>query len=163
MRNEFLHELFVDCLKTLYSAEKQLLSKGLPAMIEATENATLREAFEEHLTQTEEQVKRLEKISQELDIPINGKKSLAIEGIVQESEELIRDDNLEKKVKDIGLNNGAMKVEHYEIVVYTAAVNLALSMDHTEAAELLKETLNEEIETNALLEKLAEDTFSELE
>lgn len=161
MKNEFLYDLFVDCLKDLYSAERQLVSKGLPAMIEAATNSDLKAGFEEHLSQTEEHVARLEKVGEVADIPLNGKKCLGIEGLIQEGEELIKM-GLESRALDMGLTSAAMKVEHYEVVGYTTAIMLANLMGHDEAAEILEDTLNEEIETNGILEDMAQTMADEL-
>ncbi|HRN86650.1 MAG TPA: DUF892 family protein [Candidatus Dojkabacteria bacterium] len=155
MKNEFLHELFVDVLKDLYSAEKQLVSTGLPTMIDATTDSTMKSAFEDHLAETEVHVKRLEEIAEMLqDVAINGKKCVGMEGLIKEAEELVKTE-LDEVSMDMGLNTGAMKVEYYEIVEYNTAVALAHLMGHTEAAEILEKTLNEEIDTNQKLEEIA--------
>ncbi|HRO65404.1 MAG TPA: DUF892 family protein, partial [Candidatus Dojkabacteria bacterium] len=125
MKNEFLHELFVDVLKDLYSAEKQLVSTGLPTMIDATTDSTMKSAFEDHLAETEVHVKRLEEIAEMLqDVAINGKKCVGMEGLIKEAEELVKTE-LDEVSMDMGLNTGAMKVEYYEIVEYNTAVALA--------------------------------------
>jgi ferritin-like metal-binding protein YciE len=162
MKNEFLHELFVDVLKDLYSAEKQLVAKGLPEMISASTNPKMKAAFEEHLTQTEEHVRRLEEIAKVVsNVALNGKKCVGMEGLIKEGEELVKTE-LDEVSMDMGLNTGAMKVEYYEIVEYNTAVSLAHLMGHHEAGEILEKTLNEEIDTNQKLEELAIDMIDSL-
>lgn len=161
MKNEVLHELFVDCLKDLYSAERQLVSKGLPAMIEAAKNPDLKAGFEEHLAKTEEHVARLEKVGELCEVALNGKKCAGMEGLITEGEELIKM-NLAQPAGDMGLTSGALKVEHYEMVAYTSAINLARLMERDEAADILEETLNEEMETSGKLEELIQKMSDEL-
>ena len=162
MKNEFLHELFVDVVKDLYSAEKQLVAKGLPEMISATSNTKMKAAFEEHLAQTVEHVKRLEEIAKVVpNVALNGKKCVGMGGIIMEGEELVKME-LDEISTDMGINTGAMKVEYYEIVEYNSAVALAYLMGHTEAGEILEKTLNEEIDTNQKLEELAIEMIDSL-
>src|SRR5947209_12359721 len=93
-----LHDLFVDELKDLYNAENQLV-KALPRMAKAAENEELRQGFEEHLEQTKEQVNRLERIFKRLDMTPRGKKCKAMEGLIEEGKELMKQD-AEPAVKD---------------------------------------------------------------
>lgn len=162
MKNEFLHELFVDCLKDLYSAEKQLVAKGLPTMIEAATNPDLKAGFEEHLKQTEGHVTRLEEVAKLLDdVALGGKKCYGMEGIITEGDEAAKMD-IDERAKDMALDAGAMKVEHYEMVGYTSAMMLAKLMGHDEAADLLNETLEEEMEANGKLEELIQTMSDEI-
>src|SRR5690606_11255670 len=102
MKNDFLHTLFVDVLKDLYSAERQLVSKGLPAMIDAAKTEDLRAGFEEHLSQTKEHVSRLEEIGNQYDIALNGKKCYGMEGLITEGDEVAKMD-IDERAKDLGL------------------------------------------------------------
>jgi len=165
MKNEFLHELFVDCLKDLYSAERQLVAKGLPGMIKAASNPTLKKGFEDHLKQTEGHVERLEKVGELCDVALNGKKCYGMEGIITEGDEAAKMD-IDEKAKDLALDAGGMKAEHYEMVGYTSAIMLATLMGHEDAAELLQQNLDEEMEANGKLEEFAqtmEEEFSSAE
>jgi ferritin-like metal-binding protein YciE len=116
MQNDSLRQLYVDELKDLYSAETQLV-KALPKLAKASSNPELREAFEEHLRQTSDQVTRLEQIFEMLEEKPSGKKCLGMEGLVKEGSEAIGED-YEDAVKDAALIGAAQRVEHYEIAGY---------------------------------------------
>lgn len=146
-------DLLVEELKDLYSAENQLL-KALPKMAKAATSEELREAFETHLGQTEGQVKRLEQIGKKLGETMKGKKCKAMEGLVAEGKEIIEED-AEPVLLDLALIGAAQKVEHYEIAGYGTARTLAELAGHSEVAELLQETLDEEGETDKLLTSIA--------
>lgn len=154
MKLESLHDLFVAELRDLYSAENQIV-KALPKMAKAASSPELREAFEEHLQQTEQQVARLEKIFKKLRLAARGKKCKALEGLIEEGKELMKKD-AEPAVMDAGLIAGAQKVEHYEIASYGCVRAWATLLGEEEIAELLQETLDEEGETNKKLTSLAE-------
>lgn len=145
-----LRETFIDELKDLYDAEKQLL-KGLPKMARAAENEELKAAFEEHLEVTNEQVKRLEQVFQIFGEKPKGKKCKAMQGLLEEGQELI-----EEEAGDAALICAAQKVEHYEIASYGSLVAWARLLDETEAEELLETTLSEEEETDEKLTEIAE-------
>src|SRR6202140_5778468 len=116
MKNNLLRKLYVDELKDLYSAENQLV-KALPKMAKATDPEELRSAFEEHLHQTQEHVKRLEKIFSGLQESPKGKKCKGMEGLIQEGAEMIEEDSAPEEL-DAGLISAAQRVEHYEIAGY---------------------------------------------
>jgi ferritin-like metal-binding protein YciE len=145
-----LRETFIDELKDLYDAEKQLL-KGLPKMAKAAENEELRTAFEEHLEVTSEQVKRLEQVFKIFGEEPKGKKCKAMQGLLEEGQELI-----EEEAGDAALICAAQKVEHYEIASYGSLVAWARLLDESDARELLEETLSEEKETDEKLTEIAE-------
>src|SRR5690348_4564552 len=113
MQKDSLQQLYIDELKDLYSAETQMV-KALPKMAKAASSDQLRQAFEEHLRQTSEQVSRLEQIFGELDEKPTGKKCLGMEGLVKEGSEVMRED-YEESVLDAALIGAAQRVEHYEI------------------------------------------------
>ncbi|MBM4071301.1 MAG: ferritin-like domain-containing protein [Planctomycetes bacterium] len=154
MKLESLHDLFVAELRDLYSAENQIV-KALPKMAKAAAAPKLRKAFEKHLQQTEQQVERLEKIFKKLGMSPRGKKCKAVEGLIEEGKELMKQD-AEAAVLDAGLIAGAQKVEHYEIASYGCVRAWAKLLSENEAAKLLEETLKEEGETNEKLTILAE-------
>ena len=153
MPNEHLHELFVDELKDILGAEKQLL-KGLKKMSKAAENEQLKQAFEEHHSQTEGQIERLKEVFGALGIPARGKKCKAMEGLLEEADEII--ENFEgDPALDAALISAAQKVEHYEIASYGCLVTFAKLMNHTEAEQMLQQTLDEEKQTDVLLTEIA--------
>jgi ferritin-like metal-binding protein YciE len=149
-----LKELFVDELKDIYWAEKHL-TKALPKMRKAATSEELANAFEQHLTVTENQIGRIEQVFEMLDMAARAKKCEAMEGLVEEAQNLM--DELPKgtMVRDAGLIIAAQKVEHYEIAAYGSLVQLAKTMGENEIADLLQQTLNEEKETDQLLTELA--------
>lgn len=153
MPNAHLHELFVDELRDILGAEKQLL-KGLKKMAGKANSETLKTAFEEHLTQTEQHVERLKSVFESIGLTSRAKKCKAMEGLLSEAEEIMDEfDNGE--VLDAALIAAAQKVEHYEIASYGCLVTYAKLMEHTEAEELLSTTLNEEKETDVKLTDIA--------
>src|SRR5690606_25110609 len=154
MPNAHLHELFVDELKDVLGAERQLL-KGLKKMANAANSEKLRGAFETHYGQTEGQIERLKSIFSTLGLAPRGKKCKAMEGLLAEAEEIIEDFQDSPEVIDAALIVAAQKVEHYEIASYGSLATFADLMQHEEAKELLGQTLAEEKETDMLLTELA--------
>ena len=146
MSQEDLRELFVDELKDLYSAEKQLVS-ALPKMAKAANSEELKEAFQEHLEQTKGHVQRLEQIFQALGKNPRGKKCAGMEGLIKEGQDAIEED-YEGAVKDAALISAAQRVEHYEIAAYGTAKALAEVLGESDHASKLEETLDEEKETD---------------
>ncbi len=153
MPNEHLHELFVDGLKDILGAEKQLL-KGLKKMASKASSDTLKAAFEEHHTQTEGQIERLKQVFESVGLTARGKKCKAMEGLIEEAEEMMEEFE-EGPVLDAALISAAQKVEHYEIASYGCLATFAQLMEHTEAKELLGATLEEEKETDLKLTDIA--------
>lgn len=148
------NDLLIEELKDLYNAETQLL-KALPKMAKAAEHEELKEAFQNHLKQTEGQVKRLDKVFKQLGATSKGKKCHAMEGLIEEAKEILEED-YEPTVRDLALIVAAQKVEHYEIAGYGSARTLAELLEENDVAELLQETLDEEGETDKLLTSIAE-------
>ncbi|MBW3543422.1 MAG: ferritin-like domain-containing protein [Planctomycetes bacterium] len=154
-----LQDALLDELRDLYSAEKQIL-KALPRMAKAAENPELKKAFETHERQTEEQVTRLEQVFDLLDHKPRAKKCQAMEGMIEESKELMKED-AEPEVLDAMLIASAQKVEHYEIASYGTACTWAETVGcDQKAIDLLKQTLSEEKETDELLTQLAEQSVN---
>jgi ferritin-like metal-binding protein YciE len=150
-----LLELFVDSVKDIYWAEKHL-TKALPKMQKAATSEELKEAFETHLAQTEEQVARLEQVFELLEEKAQGKKCDAMEGLVLEAQSIIEDTDEGTSTRDVGLIMAAQKVEHYEIASYGSLAQLARTLGREDISELLEETLAEEKETDELLTGIAE-------
>lgn len=153
MPNAHLHDLFLDEMKDIYSAEKQL-TKGLKKMAAAASNPKLKKAFEKHLEQTEAQIERLKKAFESIGVTPRAKKCKAMEGLMKEAEEIMEEFE-DEKVLDAALIAAAQKVEHYEIASYGCLVTYAKLMKHTKAEKLLQETLDEEKETDVLLTVIA--------
>jgi ferritin-like metal-binding protein YciE len=149
-----LEDLYTDLLKDLYSAEKQLV-KALPKMVRAAQASDLQKAFQDHLSQTEGQVERLEQIFSDLEASPRGKKCVGMEGLIEEGSEIMQED-AEPDVMDAGLIAAAQKVEHYEIASYGTARTWAQQLGYDKAARLLQETLDEEGEANKKLTAIAE-------
>lgn len=149
-----LDDLFMDTLKDIYYAEKQIL-KALPKMEKAAESDALRNGFATHREQTVQHVDRLEKIFSMMDQTPRGKKCEAIEGILKEGAGIIEDFGGTPAI-DAGLISAAQAVEHYEIARYGTLKRWAEVMGQDEAVALLDETLNEEADTDETLTQLAQ-------
>lgn len=154
MPNGHLHELFVDELKDILGAEKQLL-KGLKKLSAAAASETLRNAFTTHYAQTEGQIERLKQVFSSIGLTARGKKCKAMEGLLEEADEIIESFQDQPEVLDAALISAAQKVEHYEIASYGCLVTYAKLMQHAEAEELLAATLAEEKDTDNLLTEIA--------
>lgn len=151
---ETLHDLFVHELKDLYSAENQLI-KALPKMSQAAQSPELKRAFDTHLRETKEQVRRLERVFKALGEKPGGKTCKAMEGLVEEGEELLEED-ADPDVMDAALIVTAQKVEHYEIASYGSVCTFGRVLGYDQATEILKETMAEEERTDKLLTGIAE-------
>jgi len=158
MEMESLHELYVDELKDLYSAEKQIV-KALPKMVKNATNPELKEAFSNHLDETEGHVQRLEKIFQMLGEKAGGKKCKGMEGLIEEAKELLEEDAAEE-VLDAGLISKAQHVEHYEMAGYGTVRTYAEQLGFADQAKLLQQTLDEEGKANELLTQIAESSVN---
>jgi ferritin-like metal-binding protein YciE len=140
-----LQTVLVDELRDLYSAENQLV-KALPKMAKGSSNPELKRLFTEHLEQTKGQVERLKQIFQQLGEKPTGKLCMGMEGLVKEGQEQLESDE-EGAAKDVCIAGAALRVEHYEIAGYTAAIAIAKALGEKDVVGLLTETLNEEKET----------------
>ena len=149
-----LKGLYLDELKDIYSAETQLV-KALPKMAKAAVSAELRNGFQEHLTQTEGHVTRLEQIFEGLDEKPTGKKCEGMAGLIKEGGEAAEED-YEGDVKDSALIGAAQRVEHYEIAAYRTVRAMAEKLGDEKAVQLLTQTLQEEKDTDVKLSKLSD-------
>ncbi len=154
MELKSLHDLYLDQLRDLYSAETQLV-KALPEMAKASSAVGLRSAFEQHLDQTRQHVERLQRIFSRLDARPEGKTCKGMQGLIAEGQETIKE-KADKEVKDAALIAAAQRVEHYEMAGYGAVRSYAQMMGHTEDANLLQKTLDEEGAADKKLTQLAE-------
>jgi ferritin-like metal-binding protein YciE len=155
MKLDSLHKLFVEELRDVYNAENQLL-KALPKMAKSASSEELKQAFEDHLQETNEHVERLEEIFKGLDEKAKGKTCHAMKGLIEEGSEILQE-NGEESVLDAGIIAAAQKVEHYEIATYGTLRTWANLLGEDDAAELLQQTLDEEGDTDKRLNDLAED------
>jgi ferritin-like metal-binding protein YciE len=149
-----LKELFLDTLKDIYYAEKQIL-KALPKMARAATSQDLQAAFEKHHDETEGHVERLEQVFELLGKPARAKKCDAIEGIIEEGKEIM-EAYADTPALDAGLLAAAQAVEHYEISRYGTLKAWAMTLNMNEAAKLLNQTLSEEKKTDDTLTRIAE-------
>lgn len=154
MADKTLDDLFHETLKDIYYAERKIL-KTLPKMARAAQNPKLKAAFEKHKDETEGQVERLQQVFELIGKRPRAKTCPAIDGIVEEGEEIM-DDFKGSPALDAGLLAAAQAVEHYEISRYGTLTAWAKQLGLPEAAALLEQTLQEESKTDEALSKLAE-------
>ena len=158
MEMETLHDLYVEELKDLWSAETQLL-KALPRMAKAATHPQLKRAFMKHEKQTQQHVKRLERICKGLDVSPRGKKCVGMEGLIKEGKELISE-KPDKDVLDAGLITAAQHVEHYEMAGYGTCRTWARVLGRSSDEQLLQTTLDEEQQTDLDLTAIAESSIN---
>lgn len=151
-----LEKLFMDGLKDIYWAEKKL-TETLPKMEKAATTDVLKKAIAEHQSQTEEHVRRVEKIFSMLGLKAQGKKCDAMEGLVEEGKSIVEETKDDTLTRDVGIIFASQKIEHYEIASYGTLSTLAATMGYDEVAELLNQTLEEEKSTDQHLTEIAED------
>lgn len=154
MKFDSLHSLYLKELRDLYQAEQQIV-KAMPKMIESCVSQDLRSALSQHLTETKGQVTRLEQVFRLHNEEPEKETCKGMEGILNEGKNILsHDENV--SVRDAGIIAGAQKVEHYEIASYGSVRTWAQQMGHTEAAQLLEETLNEEKQADRKLTEIAQ-------
>ena len=152
MAAENLQELFVEELRDVYDAEKQI-TKALPKMAKAVESDELRAAFEEHLDITRMQINRLEEVFKSLGLAARGKTCDGMKGLLEEGQSHMEE--LEGSTLDAALIGAAQRVEHYEIAAYGTLATWAELLGHQEAKDLLGQTLEEEKEADEKLTGIA--------
>jgi ferritin-like metal-binding protein YciE len=149
-----LHDAFLDELRDLYDAEKQL-TKALPKLAKTATSPKLREAFESHLEETRGHVERLEQVFEALDEKARGKHCDGIAGIIEEGKSTMEED-FDSAAMDACLIAAGQRAEHYEIGAYGTVIAWAEAMGHGDAAALLRENLAEEKAADKKLSALAE-------
>jgi ferritin-like metal-binding protein YciE len=154
-----LDDLLVHELQDIYHAEGQIL-KALPKMVDAATHPDLKDAFVEHLQQTEGQVRRLEQAFKLLGVPAKGKKCEGMAGLLEEGRKIM-DLDMETAVMDAALIAAAQKVEHYEIASYGCVCTYAELLGYDQVHELLGQNLDEEETTDQKLTALAEDVINQ--
>jgi len=150
-----LKEFFVDELKDIYWAEKKLV-KVLPKLEKAATSEELKQAFGNHLAETEEHVERLEKAFEMLGEKPQAKKCDAMEGITEEGASVIEDTDEGSATRDVALVMAGQKAEHYEIATYGGLIQIAKTLGHNDVADLLQQTLEEEKKADQTLTRIAE-------
>jgi ferritin-like metal-binding protein YciE len=153
--NSKLKSFFIDQLKDIYWAEKKLVKK-LHKLSEATTAPQLKQALENHLTQTRIHVDRVERIFGIMGEEADAKKCPAMSGIFEEAEDIIDDTDEGSAQRDVGIIFAAQKAEHYEIAAYGSLAQLAKTLGYMEAKELLGQTMQEEKQADELLSQIAE-------
>ncbi|WP_374442938.1 ferritin-like domain-containing protein [Epilithonimonas sp.] len=159
MEDSPLHKFFIDALKDILFAENAIVD-ALEKMQEAATTEELKDAFEDHQLQTKKHISRLEKVFKLLNKQPEKKECKAIVGIIKEGEDIIKSTEEGSMTRDVGLIIAAQKVEHYEIATYGGLVQLAITMGHEKAADLLEKTLLEEEDTDMLLTEIAETSIN---
>jgi ferritin-like metal-binding protein YciE len=154
MSLDSLQSLFLEELKDIYHAEKQLV-QALPRLAKAAGTPELQQAFSSHLAETEGHVERLERIFKDLGQAARGKRCKGMEGLLEEGKEIMQEDG-EGPVIDAALIAAAQRVEHYEIAAYGCLRTYARLLGHENAAKLLAETLAEEEAADEKLNTIAE-------
>jgi ferritin-like metal-binding protein YciE len=154
MALESLQDLYLEQLRDLHSAEEQII-EALPKMIKKTNHPELRRAFETHLRQTEEQLRRLEQIGEQSGQDLGGHTCKGMKGLLEEGDELMKE-RADSDVLDAALISAAQRVEHYEMAGYGCARTYARLLGLEDDARVLQQTLDEEGETDHLLTELAE-------
>jgi ferritin-like metal-binding protein YciE len=153
MSVETIEELFIDELKDLYSAEKQI-TKSLPKLAKAATSPELRDAFEAHLKETFGQIERLEKAFEILGKSPRGKTCNGMKGVLEEGAEVLEETD-KGSVRDAALISAAQRVEHYEMAGYGCVREYAKLLGQKEIAQLLDETLAEEKAADSKLGQVA--------
>jgi Mn-containing catalase len=156
-----LKELLIDELQDIYHAERQLV-KALPKMAKAANSSELKEAFQNHLAETEGQVERLNQAFGLLGQKAKAKVCKGMAGLVEEGQETIANGkNKEEPIADLALIGAAQRVEHYEISAYGTARTIAEQLGQDEIVQLLGQTLEEEKGADETLTKIAGPLFEE--
>jgi ferritin-like metal-binding protein YciE len=158
MSLQSLQDLFVDEIKDLYSAEKQLV-KALPKMASTASNEELKAGIEKHLEETKGHVERIEQIFRTIGMSAKAKHCKAMEGLIEEGEEILEEKG-DPSVIDAAIIGAAQKVEHYEIASYGCARAHAELLGLNDAVQLLQQTLDEEKATDEKLSNLAESVIN---
>ena len=153
MSLETMQDLLIHQLRDIYSAEQQMV-KALPKMQEKAATEGLATAFRDHLAETEHQVSRLEEIFEILDERPGGVKCKAMEGLIEEAQEILDEDGTESVI-DAGIIAAAQRVEHYEVSAYGSAKAFAALLGLSEVVKLLNESQQEETAADKKLSLIA--------
>ena len=149
-----LDDLFVHALQDIYYAEQQI-AKNLPTMVEKATNPELKAALQQHLTETQNQIKRAEQVFKMHGTEAKGVDCQAIDGILAEAKEVMGD-CADPEVRDAAILFAAQAVEHYEITRYGSMIAFAKQLGRNDCAQVLSETLAEEKSADHKLTGIAE-------
>jgi ferritin-like metal-binding protein YciE len=155
-----LDDLFVHTLQDIYYAENQIV-KNLPTMIEKASNLELKSAFQQHLTETQGQVKRLEQVFQMHGQPVKSVDCAAMDGILSEAKEIMGDCD-DAGVRDAAMLSAAQAIEHYEMTRYGTLIAFARELGRNDCAGVLEQTLEEEKATDKKLTAIAESRVNKM-
>lgn len=158
MERSLLMDLFEDELKDIYWAEKAL-TKALPKMAKNASSAELKEAIENHLEETHEQITKVEAVFELISKKAVAKKCEAMAGLIKEGEEIMKDTEKGPQ-RDAGIISAGQKVEHYEIASYGTLRTFAQTLGLTEAADILEEILDQEKNADSTLTDIAVSTIN---
>lgn len=153
-----LEDFFLDSLKDIYWAENALV-KTLPKMFDNATDQKLKTAIKTHLEQTKEHVKRLEQVFESIGEKAEGKKCMAMDGLIKEGEEIL-EETQEGAVRDAGIIAASQKIEHYEIATYGTLAAFAKTLNHRPALDILLKTLGEEKKSDCLLSTIADTNLN---
>jgi ferritin-like metal-binding protein YciE len=153
-----LSQVLVNELRDLYDAEKRLTT-AIPKMSKKATNPTLRTTLDDHLIETKDQVRRLEKALRRLGETPRGKACVGMRGIVEEGNEHTSEDFERDDLRDVMIIGSAMRVEHYEMAAYMGAISHARMLGQTEVVDLLEETLAEEMAADKKLRAIGESAI----
>jgi ferritin-like metal-binding protein YciE len=143
-------DLFVHELEDVYYAEKTL-TNVLPKLAQEVSDEEFTEALQKHLDETKEHVANLEQVFEEIGMPAKGEKCPGIDGIKEEHDTFVRENDPSEELLDLFVTGAASRTEHYEIAAYTGLIGMAESIGEKKAAELLAKNLKQE---QAALEKV---------
>lgn len=153
MDQQTLQELFVEHIRDLFDAEKQL-TKALPKLAKAAESEDLAEALRNHLEETQNHVARLEQVFRAVGVAARGKSCKGMKGLIEEGNEAVQEHE-EGMLRDLAIIAGGQKVEHYEMSAYGTARTLAEQMGNDKVVNLLRQTEEEEKQADAKLTEVA--------
>ncbi len=155
-----LDDLFVHTLQDIYYAENQIV-KNLPTMIEKASNPDLKQAFQSHLTETKNQVTRLEQVFSMHGQPVKAVTCAAMDGIISEAKEIIGDCG-DEHVRDAAMLSAAQAIEHYEMTRYGSLIAYANQLGRRDCASVLQQNLDEEKAADKKLSGIAESRVNKL-
>jgi ferritin-like metal-binding protein YciE len=154
-----MNDLFLHTLKDIYYSEKQIY-KNLPKMAKSAQSEELRQAFEQHHDETEQQIERLEAVFEHCGATPRSIRCEAMDGILAEAKDVMQEIE-DRQVHDAGMLAAAQTVEHYEIARYGTLIAWADQLGMKGASKLLRETLDEEKRTDELLSRLAKEKINQ--
>ena len=157
MDQEILHDLFIEQIRDLYDAEKQLV-KALPKLAKAAESEELSDAIRQHMEETQNQVARLEQVFESVEVTAKGKPCKGMKGLLEEGNEAVTEED-KGTLRDLAIIAAAQRVEHYEIAGYGTARTLAEHLGLNDAAELLEQTEEEEKQADTKLTEVATSLY----